>query len=301
MSPPNQSTPELIRLRDQNPKSFLKLLHSILVDCQPTFYSMLVSKGYDMFAKKDVQFVQTICRMLQREFTIRPTMTPDQFFTTGFFEAKIELLITCGGLVKNSMPPKKRQERKKQTLDNPQDHFGQEEPENEEIEVSEIKRPHNFPQSYSSNFNTAEIQQSQKPPQFIRHEFMTENKGYTEKPRNIGPLKRDDESDDKYENTYSNSNGVDLKTIYPNTQSIKYIQSTPDIKDKLIEDQRVFIQELKSLIMITNENLQILTTKMSQFGTEVSSKIESMEARIRVLEAVTIMQRDSSPVYGLDG
>lgn len=261
---------------------------------------MLVSKGYDLYAKKDVQFLQTICRLLPREFTIRPALTPEQFFTTGYFEAKVELLITCGNLVKAHMPQRKRVERRKAKPSEQNEEIEYEGPETESNEESESHRPFDLARPNRPDFEIHEEHEGSQYGQGSAYDYHTVSNKTSHQDRHLMPLNRGYENEEEFDRPQYPSNKPRADGFHQIERPDTSGGVVMDSKDKVIEDQRRYIQELKSLILITNENVQLLTTKLSQFSSDVSIKIESLEARVKLLEAVSTIQRDSSPVFGID-
>ncbi|ORX52957.1 hypothetical protein BCR36DRAFT_369215 [Piromyces finnis] len=82
-----------ISLGKGDPESFLPLFHYILLDAFPLLADYFASKGYNLYGKKDVRFVECVYKLLRDEFTYKPAITREQFFSLGFSERKI--ILTC--------------------------------------------------------------------------------------------------------------------------------------------------------------------------------------------------------------
>lgn len=76
-----------------DPESFLPLFHFILLDAYPLLADYFASKGYNLYGKKDAKFIECVYKLLRDEFTYKPTITKEQFFSLGFSERKI--ILTC--------------------------------------------------------------------------------------------------------------------------------------------------------------------------------------------------------------
>lgn len=76
-----------------DPESFLPLFHFILLDALPLLADYFASKGYNLYGKKDSRFIECVYKLLRDEFTYKPAITKEQFFSLGFSERKI--ILTC--------------------------------------------------------------------------------------------------------------------------------------------------------------------------------------------------------------
>lgn len=83
---------DVAKLSVGDPVAILPLLHYILLDFSPFVARFLAQRGYDLYGKKDVRFLETIYRILRDEFQHRPVLTKAQFFTMGFAERKLQML-----------------------------------------------------------------------------------------------------------------------------------------------------------------------------------------------------------------
>lgn len=283
----------MTRLQENNPVIFLRLLHTVLVDSHADFYSIVISKGYDLFAKKDVPFMQGVCRLLQREFNIRPGLTPDQFFTPGFLEAKISLVMACCNLVKAHLPQKKSTYHRKPKQEHDQSSEVRKDPKFASDDYDEMEDARVMPQLTAKPILTRAYQDKEEANSLTYQDYQPEDfslKGQLKQqgtPRNV--------QENVLEWQSSNLRRPFAEETTPKTHSnLSSKSSDPvDHKDTIIASQRQFIQELKNLVMATNDNLRTLTDRFAHFGNEVSSKIESLEARIKLLEAVVVIKRDS--------
>ncbi|KAL6591174.1 Centrosomal spindle body, CEP44-domain-containing protein [Neocallimastix sp. 'constans'] len=82
-----------ISLGKGDPESFLPLFHFILLDAFPLLADYFASKGYNLYGKKDSRFIECVYKLLRDEFTYKPAITKEQFFSLGFSERKI--ILTC--------------------------------------------------------------------------------------------------------------------------------------------------------------------------------------------------------------
>ncbi len=84
-------------------------LHFAVLDFSKPLASELLRKGYEMYAKTDLRFIDVLYRVcscvasnqafiahkaLRDEFNFVPKLTKEQFFTSGFAEQKILLCVT---------------------------------------------------------------------------------------------------------------------------------------------------------------------------------------------------------------
>lgn len=72
--------------------AFLPILHYLVVDysCELSLY--LSSNQYDFFGKTDLRFIEVLYKVLMKEFSMKPMLTKQQFFSVGFPEIKIIFL-----------------------------------------------------------------------------------------------------------------------------------------------------------------------------------------------------------------
>ncbi|EKX53084.1 hypothetical protein GUITHDRAFT_133460 [Guillardia theta CCMP2712] len=75
-----------------NPADLLPLMHYALLGYSKWVHDYLVEKGYDLFSKTDIRFVETIQKIMREEFDYQPQLRVDQFFMDGFVERKIILV-----------------------------------------------------------------------------------------------------------------------------------------------------------------------------------------------------------------
>jgi hypothetical protein len=109
-----------IEVKQHNPAIFLKILHFVFVDFSAEFNQELVNKGYAFLAMKDVKFVKSLFQLLVKEFSYKPVLTLENFFTIGFLEAKINLCIDCLEIVrqwkKENLKTESKTNRKEEEL-----------------------------------------------------------------------------------------------------------------------------------------------------------------------------------------
>ena len=67
----------------------LPVLHYLFADYSCELTSYIAFKGYEMFGKSDLRFVEVIYKILINEFSTKPMLTKQQFFAVGFTEIKV--------------------------------------------------------------------------------------------------------------------------------------------------------------------------------------------------------------------
>ena len=67
----------------------LPILHYLFADYSCELTSFIAYKGYEMFGKSDLRFIEVIYKILINEFSTKPMLTKHQFFTVGFTEIKV--------------------------------------------------------------------------------------------------------------------------------------------------------------------------------------------------------------------
>ncbi|KAI9099302.1 Centrosomal spindle body, CEP44-domain-containing protein [Phlyctochytrium arcticum] len=72
-----------------DPKTFLPLLHFILLDYSHVLAAHFATQRYDLYGKKDTRFLESVYRLLRDEFGYKPQLTRDQFLAMGFAERKL--------------------------------------------------------------------------------------------------------------------------------------------------------------------------------------------------------------------
>jgi Centrosomal spindle body, CEP44 len=59
------------------------------------YTNVLLKEGYDLYAKKDLQFLTLIYKIYNRFFNMVPPLNINQFLRQGFLEAKLDMCIKC--------------------------------------------------------------------------------------------------------------------------------------------------------------------------------------------------------------
>ncbi|KAI8847502.1 Centrosomal spindle body, CEP44-domain-containing protein [Chytridium lagenaria] len=80
---------DLVRLSRGDPTSFLPLIHFVLLDASPALAVYISERGHDLYGKRDTRFIEAVYKLLRDEFSFRPTLNKDQFFSMGFAERKL--------------------------------------------------------------------------------------------------------------------------------------------------------------------------------------------------------------------
>ena len=70
----------------------LPILHYLLADFSCELSAFFCSKGYDLYGKTDFRFIESVYKILIKEFNLKPMLTKQQFFTAGFTEIKVIFL-----------------------------------------------------------------------------------------------------------------------------------------------------------------------------------------------------------------
>jgi len=71
-----------------DPAAFLPHLHFAFLGHSPQLAEWLASRGYELFSKSDIRFVELLFRIARVEFAYRHALTPAQMLTTGYAERK---------------------------------------------------------------------------------------------------------------------------------------------------------------------------------------------------------------------
>ncbi|GBG34605.1 Centrosomal protein of 44 kDa [Hondaea fermentalgiana] len=71
------------------PTGFLPLLHKVLLDDSLHLARYLSERGYQLYPIQDRPFLEGVFRVVRNEFSYRPSLTLEQFLSSGFAERKI--------------------------------------------------------------------------------------------------------------------------------------------------------------------------------------------------------------------
>ena len=71
------------------PSAFLPMIHYTFLDYSPHLASYLAKINYDLYARTDLRFVETVFKILMKEFAYKPNLKKEQFLALGFAERKI--------------------------------------------------------------------------------------------------------------------------------------------------------------------------------------------------------------------
>ncbi|CAD7938563.1 unnamed protein product [Amoebophrya sp. A25] len=74
------------------PIALLPILHYIFFSFSKPFATFVRERGYELYAKSDLRFVEECYKVLRKEMHYRPTLSTQQFFSNGFVERKVMLL-----------------------------------------------------------------------------------------------------------------------------------------------------------------------------------------------------------------
>ena len=78
-------------LTSGNPGIYLPIIHYSLFNYSPVVAKFLSDKHYDMFAKNDLDFINTAFHCLITLFNYKPELSTEQFFSNKFAEGKVIL------------------------------------------------------------------------------------------------------------------------------------------------------------------------------------------------------------------
>ena len=87
-------------LRSGNPEIFLPIIHYSLFNYSKYVADFLNQNNYNMFAKCDLDFINSAFKSLIKLFNYKPSLSTKQFFSEGFVEAKVILCSDIINLVK---------------------------------------------------------------------------------------------------------------------------------------------------------------------------------------------------------
>eukprot|EP00842_Homolaphlyctis_polyrhiza_P005804 jgi/Hompol1/6224/HPOL_001335-RA len=76
-----------------DPSAFLPVIHFVFLDYSSRLAEYFASKSYELYGKKDMRFIEAVYLLLRSEFSYKPVLSKEQFFSMGFAERK--LLFVC--------------------------------------------------------------------------------------------------------------------------------------------------------------------------------------------------------------
>ncbi|CAD7927028.1 unnamed protein product [Amoebophrya sp. A120] len=74
------------------PIALLPILHFVFFSFSKPFAGFVRERGYELYAKSDLRFIEECYQVLRKELHYRPTLSTAQFFQNGFVERKVMLL-----------------------------------------------------------------------------------------------------------------------------------------------------------------------------------------------------------------
>ena len=111
-----QSELDLKGIAQGVPKAFLPVVHHVFLDYSISLAQYFANKGYDLYGKTDLRFMEAVYKVLRDEFGYKPQITKEQFLTIGFAERKILSLCEILKLLRgkhDELNPKTKGERKR--------------------------------------------------------------------------------------------------------------------------------------------------------------------------------------------
>ena len=82
------------------PLAFLPLIHHCLLGYSTPVADFVRDNKFDLFAKSDYRFVESVYKLLVDVFHFKPAISVQQFFSEGFAEHKIILCKEIASLMK---------------------------------------------------------------------------------------------------------------------------------------------------------------------------------------------------------
>ena len=76
-----------------NPVVFLQIINYVLLDYSQEMANLILDNGFDLYAKKDAKFIERVYQLCLTIFKYKPKINIDQFFTTGFGDQKVIMLL----------------------------------------------------------------------------------------------------------------------------------------------------------------------------------------------------------------
>jgi centrosomal protein CEP44 len=100
-----------------DPKAYLPVLHQAFLHYSLPLSKWLAERGYELYGRNDLRFVESVYRVLRDVFSYKPPLTKEQFLSTGFAERKLimstRILELCrdkhNHITRSSVPKKKKQ------------------------------------------------------------------------------------------------------------------------------------------------------------------------------------------------
>eukprot|EP00347_Sterkiella_histriomuscorum_P001318 403372494 len=71
------------------PTVYLPIMHYALLVYSPVVGQFITEKGFELFAKNDFRFMESVYKLLLNQFNYKPSIQINQFFQNGFAERKI--------------------------------------------------------------------------------------------------------------------------------------------------------------------------------------------------------------------
>ena len=166
-------------LTSGNPGIYLPIIHYSLFNYSPVVAKFLSDKHYDMFAKNDLDFINTAFHCLITLFNYKPELTTEQFFSNKFAEGKIILCKEIIDLViqKNNQLISNNKKRKGNNKYNKNNNNNNVSPKFHELNNSKNNSAHkkgnnsNNNSSYFENSNSNNNNNSNENQNQINEEF----------------------------------------------------------------------------------------------------------------------------------
>ena len=110
---PSQSNYKI--LSSGNPEIYLPIIHYSLFNYSPLVAKFLSDKHYDMYAKNDLDFINTAFKCLMTLFNYKPDINTNQFFSNGYAEGKV---ILCKEIIDIVLQKDSELSKKKKSYNN---------------------------------------------------------------------------------------------------------------------------------------------------------------------------------------
>ena len=90
ITPQNQVSQQALMFEGV-PLAFLPLVHHSLLGYSTAVSDFVREKKFDLFAKSDYRFIESVYKLLVDAFNYKPAISVQQFFSEGFAEHKVIL------------------------------------------------------------------------------------------------------------------------------------------------------------------------------------------------------------------
>ena len=291
-------------LSSGNPEIYLPIIHYSLFNFSPLVAKFLSDNHYDMYAKNDLDFMNTAFKCLISLFDYRPDINTNQFFSNGYAEGKV---ILCKEIIDIILQKHSDLSKKNKKFNNK---FSKNTNKNDNNQNNNnINDNNNSPKFHelntSKNSNKKSNNSSSKKNNYNDNELNNINNNFnaslpmnnipvpTPKPQNLYGKYNNQNSVQSFKPRISNNNNMNQMDIYDSSQeyaseiqvyesSVNNNAPNPNVQNST--STSLDFNSIVKIITSLSESVSQMVNKIEKFKENIENRLNKIEAEIVIIK-----------------